>query len=167
MRKGSALPPRRKLCHGPDPTFPSTRALLPNLGGLREKVFLLNEKFPLIRFRQALLNCVWHRIETAFCKWTAAPQPFHCQRKSTPRAVPLNRLICIIRTGRIEFARASQERPEKNLVATDESKQQPNASRFHVRAYAVEFPPADARGSIFSNSSLSDEKFAVATVLRG
>ena len=81
--------------------------------------------------------------------------------------MPLNRLIRIIRTGGIEFARASQERPQKDLVAADESKQQPNGSKFYVRAYAVEFPAAGARGSIFSSSSLSDEKFAVATVLRG
>ena len=81
--------------------------------------------------------------------------------------MPLDRLIRIVRTGGIEFACSSQKGSKKNLVATDESKQKPNAGRFYDLAYAVDFPPADARGSNFTSSSLSAEKFAVVTVLRG
>ena len=67
----------------------------------------------------------------------------------------------------MEFARASQKRPKKNLVTARESKQEPDAGRSYDLAYAVGFPLADARGSNFSSSSLSAEKFAVVTVLRG
>lgn len=81
--------------------------------------------------------------------------------------MPLDSLIGIVRTGGIKFARASEKWSEKNLIAAQESKQQPDARRFCVLAYAVDFSLAVACGSNFTNSSLSVEKFAVATVVRG
>jgi hypothetical protein len=67
----------------------------------------------------------------------------------------------------MKFASASEKWSKKNLVTADECKQEPHAGRFHFLAYAVDFPFTDARGSSFTSSSLSAEKFAVATVLRG
>lgn len=67
----------------------------------------------------------------------------------------------------MKFAGASKKWSEKNLVAANKPQQKPYADGFHVLTQAVDFSLEDARDISFSRSSLSAEKFAIATVLRG
>jgi len=70
-----------------------------------------------------------HRVKTALGEWPAAPEAPQREQRPAASAVPRDSFVGVVRAGRMKLARASQKRPEKNLIQPDEREQEPSASR--------------------------------------
>ena len=86
--------------------------------------------------------------EPALREWSAPPQALRRKREAALRAMPGDRLECVIRTGRMKLARASHEWREERDIATNQQQKQENA-RCAANADLV----TRARASVRSPSS--------------
>src|ERR1700677_748691 len=110
-----------------------------------------------------------NRIASAAREWAATSEPLECQPSAAAGAVDLDGLQGVVRTGRIKFAGAAEERPEGDLIGAEQEAQQSRGEvlrRCGYRAFVFQVV-AVGRGSSSSSAVASEGKSAVAAELRG